>query len=45
MDETARYNKERWEALARTNALQWRLQYGRAISTVGTIEGVEDLLE
>lgn len=27
-----------------SNALQWRLQYGRAISVVGTIEGVEDLL-
>lgn len=28
-----------------SNALQWRLQYGRAIGAVGTIEGVEDLLE
>ena len=28
-----------------SNALQWRLQYGRAIGVVGTIEGVEDLLE
>ncbi len=27
-----------------SNALQWRLQYGRAISVVGTIDGVEDLL-
>jgi restriction system protein len=27
-----------------SNALQWRLQYGRAIGVVGTIEGVEDLL-
>lgn len=27
-----------------SNALQWRLQYGRAIGAVGTIEGVEDLL-
>jgi hypothetical protein len=27
-----------------SNALQWRLQYGRAIEVVGTIEGVEDLL-
>lgn len=27
-----------------SNALQWRLQFGRALSTLGTIEGVEDLL-
>lgn len=27
-----------------SNALQWRLQYGRAIGVVGTIEGVENLL-
>ena len=28
-----------------SNALQWRLQYGRAIGVAGTTEGVEDLLE
>ena len=28
-----------------SNALQWRLQYGRAIGAIGKIEGVEDLLE
>ncbi len=28
-----------------SNALQWRLQYGRAIGVIGKIEGVEDLLE
>ncbi len=28
-----------------SNALQWRLQYGRAILVAGTTEGVEDLLE
>jgi hypothetical protein len=28
-----------------SNALQWRLQYGRAIGVAGTAEGVEDLLE
>jgi hypothetical protein len=28
-----------------SNALQWRLQYGRVIGVAGTIEGVEDLLE
>ena len=28
-----------------SNALQWRLQYGRAIGVVGSIEGVENLLE
>ena len=28
-----------------SNALQWRLQYGRAIGAVGSIDGVEDLLE
>jgi len=27
-----------------SNALQWRLQYGRAIGVAGTAEGVEDLL-
>jgi restriction system protein len=27
-----------------SNALQWRLQYGRAIGIAGTIEGVEELL-
>lgn len=27
-----------------SNALQWRLQYGRAIGVVGTIDGVESLL-
>jgi len=27
-----------------SNALQWRLQYGRAIGVVGTIERMEDLL-
>jgi len=27
-----------------SNALQWRLQFGRALSAIGTIEGVEDLL-
>ena len=27
-----------------SNALQWRLQYGRAIGVAGTIEGVEELL-
>ena len=27
-----------------SNALQWRLQFGRALSAVGTVEGVEDLL-
>jgi hypothetical protein len=27
-----------------SNALQWRLQYGRAIGAVGTIEGLEELL-
>jgi hypothetical protein len=28
-----------------SNALQWRLQYGRAIGVIGKIEGVEDLLD
>lgn len=28
-----------------SNALQWRLQYGRATGVAGTTEGVEDLLE
>lgn len=28
-----------------SNALQWRLQYGRAIGVAGIAEGVEDLLE
>jgi len=28
-----------------SNALQWRLQYSRAIGVAGTTEGVEDLLE
>lgn len=28
-----------------SNALQWRLQYGRAIGVAGTVEGVEDLLK
>lgn len=27
-----------------SNALQWRLQYGRAIGIAGTVEGVEELL-
>ena len=27
-----------------SNALQWRLQYGRAIGIAGKIEGVEELL-
>jgi hypothetical protein len=27
-----------------SNALQWRLQYGRAIGAAGTIEGLEELL-
>lgn len=27
-----------------SNALQWRLQYGRAIGIAGTIEGVEELI-
>ena len=27
-----------------SNALQWRLQFGRALSALGTTEGVEDLL-
>ena len=27
-----------------SNALQWRLQYGRAIAIAGTIEGIEELL-
>ena len=27
-----------------SNALQWRLQYGRAIGEAGTFEGVENLL-
>lgn len=27
-----------------SNALQWRLQYGRAISVAGTVEGVTELL-
>ena len=31
--------------LTLSNALQWRLQYGRAIGAIGKIEGVEDLLE
>lgn len=28
-----------------SNALQWRLQYGRVIGVAGKIEGVEDLIE
>jgi len=28
-----------------SNALQWRLQYSRAIGVAGKTEGVEDLLE
>ena len=41
----ARVMKDRPEIgyLTISNALQWRLQYGRAIEEAGTVEGLEDL--